>query len=111
DLAENIDLGVNGSVTTGNTVTNNAGVRIDDGTNITAVTATGTNVTDGTNTSNYGANGLTATDVDGNSTVVNQTGLSFTNDLGAATGPSITAAGINAGDTVISNLGPGSIAA
>ncbi|MGP5437454.1 ESPR-type extended signal peptide-containing protein, partial [Psychrobacter alimentarius] len=111
DLAENIDLGVNGSVTTGNTVTNNAGVRIDDGTNITAVTATGTNVSDGTNTSNYGANGLTATDVDGNSTVVNQTGLSFTNDLGAATGPSITAAGINAGDTVISNLGPGSIAA
>ncbi len=193
DLAENIDLGVNGSVRTGNTVTNNAGVRIDDGTgNITAVTATGTNVTDGngntgrynagstiltddsgninasaaignailddqgnanlsgaignalfdqagnvnlsgaqgnvvfdnadnrtttsatgtnvtdgTNTSNYDANGLTATDVNGNSTLVNQTGLSFTNDLGDATGPSITATGINAGGSAISNVADG----
>ncbi|WP_040641480.1 beta strand repeat-containing protein, partial [Psychrobacter aquaticus] len=57
-LAKDIDLGVTGSVRTGNTVTNNMGVRIDDGTgNLTAVTATGTNVTNGTNTSNYGANG------------------------------------------------------
>ncbi|WP_373407880.1 beta strand repeat-containing protein, partial [Psychrobacter sp. JB385] len=77
------------------------------GTNLTKTSATGTNVTDGTNTSNYGANGLTATDVDGNSTVVNQTGLSFTNDLGAATGPSITAAGINAGNSTISNVADG----
>ena len=197
DLAENIDLGVNGSVRTGNTVTNNAGVRIDDGTgNITAVTATGTNVTDGngntgrynagstvltddsgntnasaaignailddqgnanlsgaignalfdqagnanlsgaqgnvvfdnagnrtttsatgtnvtdgTNTSNYDANGLTATDVNGNSTLVNQTGLSFTNDLGDATGPSITASGINAGGSKITNIDDGTVAA
>ena len=209
DLAENIDLGTAGSIRTGNTVTNNAGVRIDDGTNITAVTATGTNVTDGmntsnydanglratdglgrtgnysagsmtlnnagsynqstagsnvisnntgnanintatfsgmfdsagnynqstaaenimssgtnltrtsaagtnvtdgTNSSNYGANGLRATDVNGNSTLVNQTGLSFTNDLGAATGPSITAAGINAGNSTISNVADGVVA-
>ncbi|MGB3111089.1 MAG: YadA-like family protein, partial [Psychrobacter alimentarius] len=85
DLAENIELGVNGSVRTGNTVTNNAGVRIDDGTgNITGVTATGTNVTDGTNTSNYGANGFTIVG-----------------------GPSITTAGINAGNKVITNLADG----
>ncbi|WP_265089935.1 ESPR-type extended signal peptide-containing protein, partial [Psychrobacter aquaticus] len=208
NLAENIDLGVTGSVRTGNTVTNNMGVRIDDGTgNLTAVTATGTNVTngtdtssydatgltatdangntsnygaetttltdsagnfnqsraignaivdaagnanvnlasiegmidaagntnistatsntlsegnnvttttgagttvtEGTNTSNYGANGLTAADAAGNSTLVNQTGLSFTDSTGAATGPSITAAGINAGNQVIANVADG----
>ncbi len=84
NLAENIDLGVNGSIRTGNTVTNNAGVRVDDGTNITAVTAAGTSVTDGTNTSNYGANGFTIVG-----------------------GPSVTTAGINAGNKVITNLADG----
>ena len=78
DLAENIDLGVNGSVTTGNTVTNNAGVRIDDGTNITAVTATGTNVTDGTNTSNYDANGLVATNGSGSTGNYNAGSMTLT---------------------------------
>ena len=195
NLAENIDLGVNGSIRTGNTITNNAGVRIDDGNgNVSTLTATGTNVTDGTNTSNYdanglratngfgstgnydaesmtlanagsynqstagsnvisnntgnanintatfsgildysagnfnqstaagntisngtntsnySANGLRATDVNGNSTVVNQAGVSFTNNLGAATGPSITAAGINAGNSTISNVADGVVA-
>ena len=84
NLAENIDLGANGSLKTGNTVTNNAGVRVADGTNITAVTAAGTNVTDGTNTSNYGANGFTIVG-----------------------GPSVTTAGINAGNKVITNLADG----
>ncbi|SJN22384.1 Autotransporter adhesin [Psychrobacter sp. JB385] len=84
NLAENIDLGANGSLKTGNTTTNNAGVRIDDGTNITAVTATGTNVTDGVNSSNYGANGLTIVG-----------------------GPSMTTAGINAGNRTITNLADG----
>ena len=84
NLAENIDLGANGTLKTGNTTTNNAGVRIDDGTNITAVTAAGTKVTDGTNTSNYGANGLTIVG-----------------------GPSMTTAGINAGNRTITNLADG----
>ena len=192
NLAENINLGANGSLTTGNTVTNNDGVRIDDGNgNITTVTtagtkvtdsfgntgrysargtllsddsgnvnansargnaisdssgnvnlsgaignalfdsagnanlsgaegsvvfdnagnrtitsATGTNVTDGTNTSNYSANGLSATDATGNSTIVNQAGVSFI-DANGATGPSITAAGINAGNSTISNVADG----
>ncbi|MGP5408483.1 hypothetical protein ACTXLW_12930, partial [Psychrobacter celer] len=47
------------SVTTGNSVLNNDGITITDGSNITAVTSTGTSVTDGTSTSNYGADGFT----------------------------------------------------
>ncbi|MGR3898709.1 hypothetical protein FW759_04500 [Psychrobacter sp. 1176_08] len=160
NLAENIDLGINGSVTTGNTVTNNAGVKVDDGAgnattittggtnvvdaagnsadytaigsilddgngntnvssatgntiddgngNVTSITSVGTNVTDGTNTSNYGANGFTATDAAGNNGIsINQGGVSFINGAGAPTGPSVTAAGFNAGGTVITNVGDG----
>ena len=71
-LAENIDLGTNGSVTTGNTKISNAG--------------------------------LTSKDATGNTTVVNDSGLSFTDNTGAATGPSITKDGINAGGKIISNV-------
>ena len=71
-LAENIDLGTNGSVTTGNTKISNAG--------------------------------LTSKDTIGNTTVVNGSGLSFTDNTGAATGPSITKDGINAGGKIISNV-------
>ena len=91
------------SVKTGNSVLDNAGVTITDGKNITAMTSAGTKVTDGKNTSNYGANGFTATDGT-NTTTFNQTGLSFTDGNGA-TGPSITAGGINANKTVITNVG------
>ncbi|MFP3454404.1 hypothetical protein R0K30_22640, partial [Bacillus sp. SIMBA_154] len=66
NLAQDIDLGPAGSVTTGNTVTNSAGVSITDGTNVTTMTSPGTNVTDGTNTSDYGSEGFTATDAAGN---------------------------------------------
>ena len=71
-LAENIDLGTNGSVTTGKTKISNAG--------------------------------LTSKDAAGNTTVVNGSGLSFTDNTGAATGPSITKDGINAGNKIISNV-------
>ena len=71
-LAENIDLGTNGSVTTGKTKISNAG--------------------------------LTSKDAAGNTTVVNGSGLSFTDNTGAATGPSITKDGINAGNKTISNV-------
>ena len=71
-LAENIDLGSNGSVTTGKTKISNAG--------------------------------LTSKDAAGNTTVVNGSGLSFTDNTGAATGPSITKDGINAGNKTISNV-------
>ena len=71
-LAENIDLGTNGSVTTGKTKISNAG--------------------------------LTSKDAAGYTTVVNGSGLSFTDNTGAATGPSITKDGINAGNKTISNV-------
>ena len=71
-LAENIDLGTNGSVTTGKTKISNTG--------------------------------LTSKDAAGNTTVVNGSGLSFTDNTGTATGPSITKDGINAGGKTISNV-------
>ena len=71
-LAENIDLGTNGSVTTGNTKISNAG--------------------------------LISKDATGNTTVVNGSGVSFKDNTGAATGPSITKDGINAGGKIISNV-------
>jgi hypothetical protein len=127
DLAENIDLGVNGSVTTGDTVVNNAGVAIDDGVgntnvstatgniidddagNVTTLTGAGTNVTDGVNTSNYGAEGFSATDGT-TSTVFNQAGITFLDATDTPVGPSITATGIDAGDTVITSVSDGSLA-
>ena len=71
-LAENIDLGTNGSVTTGKTKISNTG--------------------------------LTSKDAAGNTTVVNGSGLSFTDNTGAATGPSITKDGINAGGKTITHV-------
>ncbi|MFT5120133.1 MAG: hypothetical protein ACI9MD_001215, partial [Psychrobacter glaciei] len=110
-LAEAIDLGATGSVTTGNTVTDTNGVVITDGTvggAATTMTAAGTTVTDGTNTSNYGATGFTATDAAGNNGIsINQGGISFIDAAGASTGPSITAAGIDAGGLTVSNLADG----
>ncbi|WP_415733642.1 YadA-like family protein, partial [Psychrobacter arenosus] len=128
-LKKNLDLGATGSVTTGNTVTNNAGVTVDDGEgNVTALTKAGTNVTDGTNTSNYGATGSTVTDgtnttnttaqgttvTDGtNTTSYGAEGLTF---LDSKTGtalagtPNITKAGISAGNTVIKNVAAGNVA-
>ncbi|MFP3455519.1 YadA-like family protein [Psychrobacter sp. SIMBA_152] len=103
NLAQDIDLGPAGSVTTGNTVTNSAGVSITDGTNVTTMTSPGTNVTDGTNTSDYGSEGFTATDAAGNNGIsINQGGISFIDAGGAPTGPSITAGG-----QTVSNLADG----
>ncbi|MGP5459303.1 hypothetical protein ACTXMD_12855, partial [Psychrobacter celer] len=70
----------------GNSVLNNDGITITDGSNITAVTSTGTSVTDGTSTSNYGADGFTI-----------------------AGGPSVTGAGIDAGNKKITNVDNGSV--
>ncbi|WP_367106374.1 YadA-like family protein [uncultured Psychrobacter sp.] len=96
------------SLTTGNTVTNNSGVTINDGANVTTLSSAGNTVTDGSNTSNYSAKGFTTNDNAGNSVMVNQTGLSFNNSAGA-TGPSVSATGINAGSTKISNLEAGTL--
>ncbi|MGO3177333.1 YadA family autotransporter adhesin [Psychrobacter sp.] len=107
ELNNNLDLGEDGSVTTGNTVTNNDGVTIDDGTgNVTNVTAEGTEVTNGTSTSNYGAEGFSANNGT-NTTVVNQEGVSFTDNEGNVTGPSINANGIDAGSKTITGVADG----
>ena len=50
------------------------------------------------------SNGLTSKDTTGNTTIVNGSGVSFTNSSGTATGPSITKDGINAGNKTISNV-------
>ena len=100
------------SVTTGNTVMNNDGVVVDDGDgNSSTMTTAGTTVTnaDG-DTSSYGAGGMVAGNTtDGESTIVNQDGLSFTDADGDATGPTITAGGINAGNTVITGVANGEV--
>ena len=157
-LAKDIDLGADGSVKTGNTVTNNEGVKVDDGKgnsttittagtnavddegnsadytatgseladkdgntnistakgntitngdNVTTITGKGTNVVDNAtgNSADYGANGFIATDAAGNTTIFNQGGVSFIDGTGMQTGPSISVGGINAGGTVITNVG------
>ena len=48
--------------------------------------------------------GVTSKDAAGNTTVVNGSGVSFKDSTGAATGPSITKDGINAGNTTVSNV-------
>ncbi|MHA3064953.1 hypothetical protein, partial [Acinetobacter sp. ANC 4641] len=54
EVATAKDLTVD-SITAGNSLLNNTGLSINDGTgNVTHVTATGTQVTDGTHSSNYG---------------------------------------------------------
>nr|WP_171406561.1 YadA-like family protein [Acinetobacter cumulans] len=57
------------------------------------------------------ADNLTADSLTAGNTVVNGNGLSFTDATGAATGPSIGATGINAGNTVITNVANGAISA
>ncbi|WLP95306.1 ESPR-type extended signal peptide-containing protein [Psychrobacter sp. M13] len=101
------------SVTTGNTVTNNNGVKVNDGAgNSSTMTTAGTTVTNAAgNSANYGANGIVAgNNNDRKSTIVNQDGISFTDANGDATGPTITTGGINAGNTVITNIAKGTVA-
>src|SRR5699024_7550591 len=69
-LAEDVNLGSDGSLTTGNAVVDNGGLAVDDGTNNTI----------------YGADGLTITG-----------------------GPTISSAGIDAGDSKITNVADGEV--
>ncbi|XID76117.1 YadA-like family protein [Alkanindiges sp. WGS2144] len=83
-------------------------LQADDGKgNVTRLTAGGTAVSSDTYTTLYGAGGLSIQDDSGKSTVINNTGLSFANTKGDTIGPQITATGINAGDTRITNLADG----
>jgi len=57
-LAKDIDLGATGSVTTGNTVVDNAGVAVNDGTSTTTVTAGNVAISDGTYSTAVGATSI-----------------------------------------------------
>ncbi|MGP4789356.1 YadA-like family protein, partial [Psychrobacter sp. 1Y11] len=97
------------SVKAGNTSLSTNGVTVDDGKgNSTTLTTAGSTVTNAEGSTSYGANGLSASDNKGNSTVINQDGLSFTGNDGS-TGPSVTASGIDAGSTQITNVASGGI--
>ncbi len=72
-LAENIDLGEDGSVAIGDTLLDNDGLKVDDGSgNVATTTATGTTVTDGTSTTTVTAGNVTV--VDGTNTIVMDAG-------------------------------------
>ena len=106
-LARNIDLGPDGSVKTGNSLLNNAGLAVDDGAgNSTVTTTAGTVVTnaagDSTTTT---ASGSVVANAAGDTATMSATGTSVTNAAGdttttTAAGTSITNA---AGDTTITS--------
>ena len=94
--------------TTGNGTTNNVVVTANGTDTLTVklaenidLSTNGSVTTGNTKISNAG---LTSKDTIGNTTVVNGSGLSFTDNTGAATGPSITKDGINAAGKIISNV-------
>ena len=75
NLNKDIDLGSDGSLTTGNTVVNNDGLSVDDGAgNTTATTATGTTVSNAAgDTTSVGAGSISVADAAGNSTTIGST--------------------------------------
>ena len=83
-LNENIDLGVDGSLTTGNTVVDNSGLTVDDTAgNKTAVGAGSIAVTDAAGNNNTTtAMGTTLTDNAGNTNVTTAAGMKVSNQAG-----------------------------
>ncbi|WP_371873735.1 YadA-like family protein [Acinetobacter courvalinii] len=109
---KNADGSTNYEVATAKDVKFDSVTATDDEGNETVLTATGTQVKDGEgNEAEYGAKGISLKDADGNGTVVNSTGLGFVDPMGNNIGPSITAKGIDAGNTVITGVAPGRVAA
>ncbi|GMA09746.1 hypothetical protein GCM10025882_01700 [Acinetobacter gyllenbergii] len=79
--------------------------------NETVLNATGTQVKDAEgNQAEYAAKGISLKDQLGNGTVINQAGIGFVDATGNNIGPSISAAGIDAGNTVIRGVAAGRIA-
>ncbi|SDB83181.1 ESPR-type extended signal peptide-containing protein [Acinetobacter boissieri] len=103
NLAKNINLD---SVTTGNTVLNTNGLTVKDAAGNTAV---------------YGPVRTTITDTNGNKSISNATGTTFSDGLSATQitldgltisgGPSVTTTGVNAADMKITNVADGTISA
>ncbi|WP_407704795.1 YadA-like family protein [Acinetobacter proteolyticus] len=57
------------------------------------------------------AKGVSLKDQDGNTTILGQDGLGFADPMGNSVGPRISVSGIDAGNTVITGVAPGRIAA
>ncbi|QHH93058.1 hypothetical protein FPL18_04005 [Acinetobacter gyllenbergii] len=57
------------------------------------------------------AKGVSLKDQDGNTTILGQDGLGFADPIGNSVGPRISVSGIDAGNTVITGVAPGRIAA
>ncbi|MFC3170653.1 hypothetical protein ACFOGQ_01865 [Acinetobacter vivianii] len=109
---KNADGSTNYEVATAKDVKFDSVTSTDDEGNETVLTAKGTQVKDGEgNEAEYGAKGITLQDKDGNGTILNQGGLSFVDPMGNNIGPSITAGGINAGNTVIGGVAAGRVTA
>ncbi|ALM52469.1 hypothetical protein AR456_09380 [Halomonas huangheensis] len=78
-LAEDLDLGANGSVTAGDSLLDTNGLTVDDGAgNVATTTATGSTVTDGTTITAMTAGGLTSGNINLDGTSDEITGLSNT---------------------------------
>ncbi|MEN2750325.1 YadA-like family protein [Psychrobacter sp. FBL11] len=93
-LAENIDLGADGSVTTGNTLMNNTGLSVNDGAgNATTITTAGISVVDADgNNAGYTAASSSLSDDQGNTNVSTATGNTITtgNNVTTTTGTGTT---------------------
>ncbi|QSB53173.1 YadA-like family protein [Acinetobacter calcoaceticus] len=109
---KNADGSTNYKVATAKDVKFDSVTATDEEGNETVLTAKGTQVKDGEgNQAEYGAKGVALKDQDGNGTVLNAGGLGFVDPMGNNIGPTITAKGIDAGNTVIRGVAPGRVAA
>ncbi|WP_431306805.1 hypothetical protein [Acinetobacter dispersus] len=110
--SKNADGSTNYEVATAKDVKFDSVTATDDEGNETVLTATGTQVKDGEgNEAEYGAKGINLKDQDGNGTILNSGGLGFVDPMGNNIGPSITVKGIDAGNTVITGVAAGRVAA
>ncbi|QHH98132.1 ESPR-type extended signal peptide-containing protein [Acinetobacter dispersus] len=110
--SKNADGSTNYEVATAKDVKFDSVTATDEEGNETVLTATGTQVKDGEgNEAEYGAKGISLKDQEGKGTLINQDGMSFVDAAGNNIGPSITAGGINAGNTVITGVAAGRVAA
>ncbi|WP_127133538.1 YadA-like family protein [Veillonella caviae] len=100
-LAKNINLGNDGSVTTGNTVVNNGGVTVKDGNSTITLSQTGLTTTDGNKTVSVTSGGLN----NGGNTITNVASGNVTNtdadNTNAANIGDVKAAVQKAGDTIV----------
>ncbi|MFC4203444.1 YadA-like family protein [Candidimonas humi] len=96
-LAQNLNLGADGSLAVGNSTIDNTGLSVADGSgNKTTTTAMGTTVADGSgNTTMTTATGTTMTDGSGNKTTTTATGTTVTGSAGTTT---VTAGNVGVSD-------------